>query len=133
MAKGYVDDIEKLTRANTYFRQVLYTSKHSQLVLMSLKPLEEIGAEVHTDNDQFFRIEEGEAEIAIDGNVYEASDGYAVVVPAGSEHNVKNTSDTKDLKIYTVYSPAHHRDKVVHKTKEEAMNDDESFQGVTTE
>jgi len=131
--KGYVDDIEKLTLANGNFRKVLYTAKHSQLVLMSLKPLKEIGMETHQNNDQFFRIEKGLGKVIIDGNEYQIGDGSAIVVPAGSEHNVINISETEDLKLYTIYSPAHHRDGVLHATKEQSLGDDEEFDGKTTE
>lgn len=131
--KGYSDNIEKLTLENADFRKVLYTAKNSQLVLMSLKPKEEIGMEVHNENDQFFRIEKGEGKCTIDGNEYDLADGSAIVVPSGSQHNVINTSDSEDLKLYTIYSPAHHEDGVVHKTKEEAESDDEEFDGKTTE
>lgn len=131
--KGYKDNIEKLTEENNNFRKVLYTGKHSQLVLMSLKPGEEIGLEVHTENDQFFRFESGKGQVIIDGNVYEVEDGDAVIVPQGSEHNVINTSDSLDLKMYTIYSPAHHKDGIVRETKEEAMSNEAEFDGVTTE
>ena len=130
--KGFVDNIEKLTLENKNFRKVIYTSKHSQLVLMSLKPKEEIGLEVHPDNDQFFRCEKGEGKVIIDGNEYNISDGFAIVIPAGSNHNVINTGKD-ELKLYTVYSPAHHRDKVIHKTKQIAETDNEEFDGATTE
>lgn len=133
MAKGYVANIEELTSKNNNFRQVLYTSKYSQLVLMSLKPNEEIGEEVHTDNDQFFRVESGEGKVVIDGNEYNFADGFAIVVPAGAKHNVVNISSEKSLKLYTIYSPAHHADKTVHATKQDAQNDSEHFEGVTTE
>ncbi|MDK2949151.1 MAG: hypothetical protein PWQ56_316 [Patescibacteria group bacterium] len=131
--KGYKDNIEKLTLENNNFRKVLYTGKNSQLVLMSLKPMEEIGAEVHEENDQFFRFEAGQGKVTIDGNVYDVADGDAVVVPAGSNHNVENISPDKELKMYTIYSPAHHKDGVIHSTKEEAEADDEHFDGQTTE
>ncbi|MFH0829367.1 MAG: cupin domain-containing protein [Candidatus Kerfeldbacteria bacterium] len=131
--KGFNTNIEKDTIANTNFRKVLYTGTHSQLVLMSLKPSEEIGMEVHTDNDQFFRFEKGQGKCIIDGNEYALSDGSVIVVPAGAEHNVINTSDTEDLKLYTIYSPAHHKDGIVRKTKEEATADGPEFDGVTTE
>lgn len=131
--KGYVANIEKDTLANENFRKVLYTAKHSQLVLMSLKPKEEIGMEVHTDNDQFFRIEKGMGKCIIDGNEYEISDGTAVVVPAGAEHNIINVSETEELKLYTIYSPAHHKDGIVRATKEEATADGPEFDGTTTE
>ena len=133
--KGFNANIEKDTIENTNFRKVLYTGKHSQLVLMSLKPMEEIGTEIHADNDQFFRIEKGEGKCIIDGNEYEVKDGSAIIVPAGAEHNVINTSATEDLKLYTIYSPAHHKDGIVRATKEEAekKENEEEFDGVTTE
>ncbi|MFA6256727.1 MAG: cupin domain-containing protein [Candidatus Paceibacterota bacterium] len=131
--KGFNANIEQETIANENFRKVLYTAKHSQLVLMSLNVGEEIGMEVHPDNDQFFRIEAGEGSCIIDDNVYALSDGSAIVVPAGSEHNVINTSPTQKLKLYTIYSPAHHKDGVIHKTKADAESDDEEFDGKTTE
>src|ERR1035437_1349577 len=135
MKKGYNANIEKDTLANTNFRKALYTAKHCQLVLMSLKPNEEIGMEVHPDNDQFFRFEKGQGKVIIDGNEHIVSDGFAVVVPAGSQHNVINTSATEDLKLYTIYSPAHHKDGVVRATKAEAEDpaNDEEFDGKTTE
>jgi mannose-6-phosphate isomerase-like protein (cupin superfamily) len=131
--KGYVQNIEQETLANENFRKVLYTAKYSQLVLMSLKPGEEIGMEVHPDTDQFFRIDSGKAKIVIDGNEYNAQDGFAAVAPAGSQHNVINTSAANPLKLYTLYCPAHHRNGVVHATKEQAMADNEEFDGSTTE
>jgi mannose-6-phosphate isomerase-like protein (cupin superfamily) len=100
---------------------------------MSLKPNEEIGMEVHPDNDQFFRVEEGEGKAIIDGNEYNFSKDFCIIIPAGSEHNIINTSTTKDLKVYTIYSPAHHKDKTIHETKQDAINSDEEFDGVTTE
>lgn len=133
MKKGYVNNIEALTLANTNFREVVYTAAHSQLVLMSLKPCEEIGMESHPDNDQFLRIEKGWAKIIIDGNEYEGEDGTAVVVPAGANHNIINVSDNEDLKLYTIYSPAHHKDGIVRATKEEASNNEAEFDGITTE
>ena len=131
--KGYKDNIEKLTIENNNFRKVLYTSSHSQLVLMSLAPREDIGLEVHEDNDQFFRFESGEGKVFIDGNEYDVKDGDAVVVPAGAEHNVINVSETNPLKLYTIYSPAHHKDGIVRATKADAMRDEEEFDGITTE
>lgn len=131
--KGYKDNIEKLTLENNNFRKVLYTSKNSQLVLMSLKPMEEIGAEVHEENDQFFRFEAGQGRVTIDGNAYNVADGDAVVVPAGSNHNVENVSSDEELKMYTIYSPAHHKDGIVRATKEEAEANEEDFDGQTTE
>jgi mannose-6-phosphate isomerase-like protein (cupin superfamily) len=131
--KGHISNIETETKANSNFRKVLYTAKHSQLVLMSLEPGEDIGVEVHEDTDQFFRVDAGVGKVVIDGRETEVRDGSAVVVPAGSEHNVINTSDSEPLKLYTIYSPAHHKDKTVHATKEEALADDEHFDGATTE
>jgi len=131
--KGYVVDIEKETNKNTDFRRVLYTGKHSQLVLMSIKPGEEIGEETHEDVDQFFRFEEGEGKVIIDGVEHRVKDGNGVIVPAGARHNVINTSKLVDLKLYTIYSPPEHQDGVVHHTKEEAMVSEEHFDGRTTE
>ena len=133
MKKGFNTNIEKETLENTNFRKVLYTGKHSQLVLMSLKPNEEIGMEVHTDNDQFFRFEKGEGKCVIDGNEYILSDGSVIIVPAGAQHNIINTSSTEDLKLYTIYSPAHHKDGIVRATKAEAEADGPEFDGLTTE
>jgi len=131
--KGYTTNIEEETIANKNFRKVLYTAKHMQLVLMSLKPNEEIGMETHPENDQFFRFEKGVGKCIIDGNEYEVKDGSAVIIPAGSKHNVVNTSDTEDLKMYTIYSPAHHKDGIVRATKADAESQDEEFDGMTTE
>jgi len=131
--KGYKDNIEKLTLENENFREVLYTGKYSQLVLMSLRPKEEIGMEIHLENDQFFRFEKGEGKVVIDGNEYFVVDGDAVVVPAGAKHNVMNVSESGDLKLYTIYSPAHHKDGVVRPTKEAAIADGPEFDGITTE
>lgn len=131
--KGFSSNIEKDTLENGNFRKVLYTGKHSQLVLMSLKPNEEIGMEVHPDNDQFFRFEKGQGKCVIDGNEYDVTDGSAIVVPAGAQHNVINVSETDDLKLYTIYSPAHHKDGIVRATKEEAEANEEEFDGVPTE
>ena len=118
---GYKGNLEKDTLANTYFRHVIYTAPHSQLVLMCLKPSEEIGMEVHPDNDQFLRFEEGEWEAVISDEKFSGGAGDCVIVPAGNYHNIINTSAEKELKLYTVYSPAHHPDGTIHKTKEEAM------------
>lgn len=131
--KGYAIDMEKATQENENFRKVLYTGKNSQLVLMSLKPKEEIGMEVHEENDQFFRFEAGEGKCIIDGNEHELKDGVAIIVPAGAQHNVINTSETEDLKMYTIYSPAHHKDGIVRATKEEAEANEAEFDGKTTE
>lgn len=131
--KGFNANIEKETLENENFRKVLYTGKYSQLVLMSLRPKEEIGMEVHPDNDQFFRFEKGQGKCVIDGNEYAVKDGSAVIVPSGAEHNVINMSETEELKLYTIYSPAHHKDKIVRETKEEAEKNEAEFDGVTTE
>lgn len=131
--KGYNANIEKDAIENTNFRKVLYTGKHCQLVLMSLKPNEEIGMEIHSENDQFFRVEKGEGKCIIDGNEYILGDGSVIVIPSGAEHNVINTSNTEDLKLYTIYSPAHHKDGIVRATKAEAEADGPEFDGVTTE
>ncbi|MFC1711333.1 cupin domain-containing protein [Patescibacteria group bacterium] len=117
---AYFANIEELTENNTNFRKVLFTGKHCQLVVMSLKAGEEIGAEVHDHVDQFFRIEEGEAKIVADGKETMVKDGDAFVIPAGCDHNVINTSTEEDLKLYTIYSPPNHPDKTVHQTKAEA-------------
>jgi mannose-6-phosphate isomerase-like protein (cupin superfamily) len=118
---GYVGPIEKQTLKNDYFRQVLFTGKHAQLVVMSLNPGEEIGNEVHNNVDQFFRVEQGEGTFVLAGKEkHVAKDGDAVIIPAGTYHNVINTSKTAKLKLYTIYSPPNHPDKTVHKTKAEA-------------
>jgi len=131
--KGYVTAIEKETRKNTDFRHVLYTGKNSQLVLMSLKPKEEIGEETHDDVDQFFRFEAGEGKVIIDGVGHVVKDGDAVVVPCGAKHNVVNTSAKAELKLYTIYSPPEHEDKTVRKTKAEALAKEEHYNGKPTE
>ena len=122
--KGFNANIEELTVNNNNFRQVLDTAKHCQLVLMSLP--------VHEENDQFFRFEAGQGKVLIDGNEYAVSDGSAIIVPAGAEHNVINTGE-EPLKLYTIYSPAHHKDGIVRATREEAEANEEDFDGVTTE
>jgi len=131
--KGFSANIEQQTLQNTKFRQVLYTGKHSQLVVMSIPVGGEIGLETHPDNDQFLRFEQGKGTAIIDGNEYEVQDGSAVIVPAGCEHNVVNTSESEELKLYTLYSPPHHKDGTVHATREDAEADDEEFDGVTSE
>lgn len=131
--KGYVKNIGEEVKENDNFRQVVYTAKYCQLVLMSLKPNEDIGEEVHDNVDQFFRFEEGEGKVVLDGVEHKIEAEYAVLVPAGTKHNVINTSDSVPLKLYTIYSPSHHRDGVIHKTKEEAESDSEHFDGKTTE
>lgn len=131
--KGFSANIEKETLENENFRKVLYTGRNSQLVLMSLKPKEEIGMEVHEENDQFFRFEKGEGKCIIDGNEYDLKDGVAIIVPAGAQHNIINTSETEDLKLYTIYSPAHHKDGIIRATKEEAEANEAEFDGKMTE
>ena len=131
--KGFKSNIEKETLRNTDFRHVLYTGKHSQLVLMNLKPGEEIGEEVHTTIDQFFRFEKGEGVVSIDGVKHKVADGDAVIVPAGAKHNVINSSKTTDLKLYTIYSPPEHVDGTIRKTKADALAKPEEFDGKTTE
>jgi mannose-6-phosphate isomerase-like protein (cupin superfamily) len=131
--KGFKSNIEKSTIGNSNFRQVLYTGKNSQLVLMSLKPGEEIGEEVHEGTDQFFRFERGEGTVLIDGIRQKVLDGDAAIVPAGARHNVINTSKNSELKLYTIYSPPEHRDGVVRKTKADALAMPEEFDGKTTE
>ena len=124
--KGYVVDIEKATKENGNFRKVLYTAKNSQLVLMSLRPGEDIGEEVH-DLDQFIRIEAGTGKAMLDGVEHGIEDDYAIVIPAGARHNIINTSTTNPMKLYTLYAPPNHRDGVIHKTKAEAETDEEHF------
>jgi len=121
---GYVTDIEEKTLQNTYFREVLFTAPHHQLVVMSLLPGEEIGLETHHDIDQFLRIEAGEGKAYLNGEEHALKDGSAVVVPAGTEHNVVNTSATEPLKLYTLYSPPEHPDGTIHKTKADALADE---------
>ncbi len=133
MKKGYFDNIEKLTIENENFRKVLYTGAHMQLVLMSLKPLEDIGLETHTENDQFFRFEKGNGKVIVGETEYTVEDGDTVIVPAGTEHNVINTSEFEDLKMYTIYTPAHHKDGIVRFTKKDAMENEEDFDGVLSE
>lgn len=133
MKKGYKANIEELTTLNENFRKVLYTGEHSQLVLMALKPGEEIGLETHKDNDQFFRFEEGTGKVIINETVYEVTGKDVVIVPSGAQHNIINTSTTEMLKLYTLYAPAHHKDGIVRATKAEAIADDPEFEGTTTE
>jgi mannose-6-phosphate isomerase-like protein (cupin superfamily) len=131
--KGFYTHIESGAIQNDNFRKVLYSGHHLQLVLMSLKGGEEIGEEVHPDNDQFFRVESGDGKCVIDGNEYSLHDGDIVIIPAGALHNVINTSTTSDLKMYTIYAPPHHQDGLVRKTKEEAELHGVDFDGNTTE
>jgi mannose-6-phosphate isomerase-like protein (cupin superfamily) len=122
---GFVDNIEDLTLSNDNFRKVIYTGQYAQLVLMSLLPSEDIGMEVHPTTDQFLRIERGEGKVVMNGEEHLVKDGSAIIVPAGTEHNVINTSSENSMKLYTVYSPSHHKDGTVHKTKKEAEADTE--------
>jgi mannose-6-phosphate isomerase-like protein (cupin superfamily) len=132
--KGYVDDIQARTLENDDFRRILYTGKNLQLVLMTLPPGEEIGEEVHEDRDQFFRIEAGSGEVLIDGHTQAIKDDDAIIVPAGARHNVRNTG-AEPLKLYTLYAPPEHKDKVVHKDKAQAEqdHDNDHWDGETTE
>ena len=130
--KGYTTNIEKASLENENFRKVLYTAKNSQLVIMSLRPMEEIGEEIH-HLDQFIRCEAGQGKSVLNGVEHSMNDGDVVVVPAGTKHNIVNVSPDKPMKLYTVYSPPNHRDGVIHKTKAEADSDDESFDGKTSE
>ncbi len=133
MKKGFKGNIEKLTAENENFRRVIYTAKYSQLVLMSLLPGEEIGMEVHKSGDQFFRFEKGQGKVIIDETEYEVTDGDAVIVPEGSKHNIINTSSSESLYLYTIYSPSHHKDGIIRKTKEEAEKNSPEFDGVCSE
>jgi mannose-6-phosphate isomerase-like protein (cupin superfamily) len=130
--KGFIGDIEALTVGNTHFRRVLYTGRNLQLVLMTLQPGEEIGAEVHDDRDQFFRVERGRGTVWIDGVRTEVADDDAIIVPAGAHHNVANTGDGP-LHLYTLYGPPEHVDGTLHRTKAEALANEEHFDGRTTE
>jgi mannose-6-phosphate isomerase-like protein (cupin superfamily) len=130
--KGYITDIETDTLKNKDFRRVLYTGKNTQLVLMSLRPREEIGEETHT-LDQFIRVEAGRGVAILDGVKHRISDGTAVVIPAGTKHNVANESDAEEMKLYTLYSPPEHRDGTIHPTKADALSHEEHFDGKTTE
>jgi mannose-6-phosphate isomerase-like protein (cupin superfamily) len=134
MKQGYVDDIQRATLDNETFRTVLYTGEHLQLVVMTLKPGEEIGEEVHEDRDQFFRFEQGSGEVVIDGKANPAEDDFGVIVPAGARHNVRNTG-SEPLKFYTLYGPPEHKDKVVHRDKAQAQadHDNDHWDGRTTE
>ncbi len=130
--KGYYTNIEKLTLENNAFRKVLYTSGHMQLVAMSLLPEEAIGEEIHTENDQFFRFEQGAGKCIIDGNEYQVADGDVIIIPSGAKHNVINTGNIP-LKMYTIYAPPHHKDGIIRQTKKEAEENEAEFDGQTTE
>ncbi|HEY4506690.1 MAG TPA: cupin domain-containing protein [Candidatus Paceibacterota bacterium] len=130
--KGFVENIEKITLENQNFRQVLYTAQNSQLVVMSIRPGQDIGEEIH-QLDQFIRCERGTGKAILDDVQHDISDGFVVVVPAGTKHNIVNKSAEQDLKLYTLYSPPNHREGVVHATKDQAIADEEHFDGKTTE
>lgn len=132
--KGYCDNIERRTLENEDFRRVLYTGHNLQLVLMTLQPGDEIGSEVHEDRDQFFRVEEGSGSVDIDGVENQVKDDFAVIVPAGARHNVRNTG-SEPLRLYTIYAPPEHKDGVVQSTKAEAdaRHAHEEWDGATSE
>ncbi len=131
--KGFKAGIERDAIKNKNFRKVLYTSKHLQLVLMSLKGGEDIGEETHLENDQFFRFEKGTGKCMIDGNIYKVKDGDVLIVPAGAKHNIINADKKKELKMYTLYAPPHHKDGIIRPAKEDAEKHGAVFDGVTTE
>lgn len=130
--KGYVTNIEQDSLANQDFRRVLYTAKNCQLVLMNLRPKEDIGVEIHK-LDQFIRVEAGTGVAILDGVEHRISDGFAIVIPAGMKHNVVNDSPVKELKLYTLYSPPEHRDGTIHRSKNDALSHEEHFDGKTSE
>jgi mannose-6-phosphate isomerase-like protein (cupin superfamily) len=131
--KGFTTNIEKRTRENKDFRNVLYTSQHMQLVLMSLRPNEEIGEETHAGHDQFFRVEAGHGICKVNNATYNISDGDVVIVPAGAKHNVINTDSVMNLQLYTIYSPPEHKDHIIRATKADAQANEEEFDGKTSE
>lgn len=125
----FVNDIDNLTSENNFFRKVILTTKHQQLVVMHLNPLEDIGLEVHNTIDQFIKIEGGSGKAILNGEEFDFSEGFSITIPAGTNHNIINTSETKPLKIYTIYSPPNHQDGTIHKTKQEALENEEHYQG----
>ena len=131
--KGFKTNIENDTIKNQNFRKVIYTGKNIQLVLMSLKPGEDIGEEIHEEVDQFFRFESGYGKCVIDGHDYRVKEGDVIVVPAGAKHNIINNDNEEELKIYTIYAPPHHQDGIVRRTKQEAEEKKEAFDGKTSE
>jgi mannose-6-phosphate isomerase-like protein (cupin superfamily) len=131
--KGFKSNIEKDSLRNENFRKVVYSGKHLQVVIMSLNPGEDIGLETHPGTDQFFRFEGGQGKCIIDGNEYKVENGDAIVIPAGSEHNVINTDSVKGLKMYTIYAPPQHKDGLINATKKDAETGDVEFDGKTTE
>lgn len=132
MSNGYVTNIESLSLDNDNFRQVLFTAHNQQLVVMSLKPTEDIGEEVHEDVDQFIRCEAGSGVAILNGEEHQLKDGFVVVIPAGVKHNIINTSPIEPMKLYTLYSPPHHKDQTIHETKTDAQGDEEHFDGTVT-
>ena len=133
MKKGYVENLESMATKNTNFRKVVYTTETMQLVLMALPPTEEIGVETHVDTVQFFRVEEGKGIVLINDTNYILRPGTCIIVPAGAKHNIINTDTQSWLKMYTIYAPPHHKDKITHRTKESAEKSTETYDGVTTE
>lgn len=133
MVKGFHGNIEELTLENEHFRKVIYTAKNCQLVLMCLVPSGEIGSEVHSEGDQFFRFKKGQGKVIINETEYDVKDGDCIIVPSGAQHNVINTSTTDPLKLYTIYTPPHHKDAIIRTTREEAINNAPEFDGITTE
>lgn len=133
MVKGFYGNIEELTLENEHFRKVIYTAKNCQLVLMSLAPNEEIGLETHDEGDQFFRFEKGQGKVIINETEYNVAGGDGIIVPSGARHNVINTSTTDPLKLYTIYTPPHHKDGIIRTTREEAASNAPEFDGTTTE
>jgi mannose-6-phosphate isomerase-like protein (cupin superfamily) len=130
--KGFVGDIEKASLENEYFRKVLYTDARVQLVVMSLKPLEDIGEEVHA-LDQFIRVEQGDGKAVLDGVESAIKDGSAVIIPAGTRHNIINTSSAQPMKLYTLYAPPNHKDGTIHVTKADAEANEEHFDGTVSQ
>lgn len=131
--KGFKTNIEEDTVSNENFRKVLYTAKNMQLVLMTLKPGEEIGEEIHKENDQFFRFESGTGKVIVNNTTYKVKDGDCVIIPMNSKHNIINNSEDEDLKMYTIYAAPHHKDKIIRKTKKDAEKGSPEFDGKTTE
>lgn len=131
--KWFTGNIEALTLENKHFRRVLYTAQHLQLVVMNIQPDDDIGTETHDENDQFIRIEYGQGKAIIDGREHDLKDGVAIVIPAWAQHNIINTSKVQELKLYTIYSPPHHKDGTIHQTKHDAQMNDEEFDGKTSE
>jgi mannose-6-phosphate isomerase-like protein (cupin superfamily) len=125
---SFVNNIEEITLENSFFRKVVLTTKHQQLVVMHLNPQEDIGMEIHSNLDQFIKIESGEGKAILNGEEYSFSDGFSITISAGTNHNIINTSKDNPIKLYTVYSPPNHKDGIIHKTKEEALENEEHFE-----